>query len=106
MDSDEDFDPVPLCSFNPGMDWSNNSSDWVLRKVEELSSFLRISYAGYEEQFRALITTIEAGHPAMARSAAKKERELKRLECSINYNSKGGSAFRDKGNVRAVKGNQ
>jgi hypothetical protein len=44
---------------------------------------------GYEEQFMAILIVIEAGCPHMVLSSASKgNRELKRLECSINYDSK------------------
>lgn len=44
--------------------------------------------------FKALVIAIEAGQPLLARSASKKERELKRLSCSINYEAREGSASR------------
>lgn len=56
----------------------------------------------YEQQFKALLTAIETGHPNVAKSAAKTERKLKRLECCINYQSKERSATNYKGKERAV----
>ncbi|KAG6652954.1 hypothetical protein CIPAW_05G041700 [Carya illinoinensis] len=104
VESGEDLSPVPLSSFNPELEWPCNSSDWVLRKVEEIRDCVGISCEGFEEQFRALLIAIEAGQPALAKSAAKKERELKRLEFSINYKSRDGCGWRDKGKERAVNG--
>ncbi|KAF5470834.1 hypothetical protein F2P56_011322 [Juglans regia] len=40
---------------------------------------------GYEEQFLALLTTIEAGHSQSKKSRSKNQRELKRLTWSMNY---------------------
>lgn len=56
-----------------------------------------VSCVGFDEQFTALVIAIEAGQPSSARSAAKKNRELKRLSCSDNYKGGGGNAFRPKG---------
>lgn len=50
-----------------------------------------ISCDGFEEQFKALIIAIESGHSLALKSASKKERELRRLECSINYDIKRGA---------------
>lgn len=72
--------------------------------MEEIKNLVGISCEGYEEQFRALTTTIEASHPAQARSASKKDKELKKLGCMINYHSKEWNASRNKGKKRAVKG--
>lgn len=48
---------------------------------------------GFEEQFMDLLTTIEAGHAQFKKSYFKKQRELKRLTWSINYE---GSANRER----------
>lgn len=61
-----------------------------------------ISSEGYEEQFRALLISIEASHTDVGKSASKEDNELKRLECTINYHSKEGTASRQKGKERAV----
>lgn len=45
--------------------------------------------------------SIEVGQPSLAKSAARKERELKKLFCSIKYD-KGGSVYRSKDKERAV----
>lgn len=63
-----------------------------------------ISFEGYEEQFKALLTTIESGQPPLARSSAKKDREGKWLACSINYDAREGSASRGIHNDRANLG--
>ena len=45
---------------------------------------------GYEEQFIALLTAMEAGHRQNKKGESKKSRELKRLMWSMN--SEGGSS--------------
>lgn len=46
---DEDFAPNLLCSIPSRAEWNNLSSDWVLRKVEELKDCTGISCDGFEE---------------------------------------------------------
>lgn len=72
LEGEDDTNILPLSSFNRGADWSFNSSDWVLRKVDEIRSLVGISCEGYEEQFKAFLIAIEAGHPVLARSAFKR----------------------------------
>jgi len=105
-ESDEEMDLDPLCCILLEIDWPNSSSDWMMRKVDEIKDCVGISCVGFEEQFRALLIAIEVGQPSLARSALKKERELMRLSCSINYNAKGESAFKDKGKERVVYSHQ
>lgn len=61
----------------PALDWNLSASNWVLRKVEELKDCVGITCEGNEDQFRALLIAIEAGQPSLAKSAVRKERELK-----------------------------
>lgn len=49
--------PIPLNFFFP-----NQASDWVIHKVKEIQHNVGIECDGNEEQFMALLTTIEAGH--------------------------------------------
>lgn len=51
---------------------------------------------GFEEQLKALLVAIEAGRSIALKSTAKKNRELKHLKCSINYDNKEGGVGRDK----------
>lgn len=67
-------------------------SNWVLQKEEEIHDCVGISCEGLKEQFKTLLTIIEAGQHILARSFSEKERELKRLSCSINYDVREGSA--------------
>lgn len=38
---------------------------------------------GFKDQFKSLLIAIEAGKPLLARSMSKRERELKRLSCTM-----------------------
>ncbi|KAF5480112.1 hypothetical protein F2P56_000881 [Juglans regia] len=84
-------DPTPLSMFPPSI-----SSEWVLKKVEELQSCMGILCVGYEEQFKALIIAIEAGQHG---AGSKRDSELKRLTWSINYDGNDGS-----GNMEETRG--
>lgn len=75
--------PTPLRALLPHTP-IRTESDWVLKNFEELQACVGISFAGYEEKFKALVA-IEAGHSLVLKLASKKGRELKKLECSINY---------------------
>lgn len=55
-----------------------------------------VSSEGFEEQFRALLVAIEAGQLSMTQFTSKKERKLKILSASINYDGREGSVFRSK----------
>lgn len=85
-------DQIPISALPP----SCVVSDWILKKVEEIHACVGISCNGFEEQFNALLKTIESGCSSVLKSNSKKERELRRLECSINYDIKKGSGGRDR----------
>ncbi|XP_040988756.1 uncharacterized protein LOC121236396 [Juglans microcarpa x Juglans regia] len=76
------------------------ASDWVLKKVGELQGWVGLTCDRYEERFMALLIAMEAGRPTAMKSAVRKERELKRLECSINYDNKEGTSGRDRSKGR------
>ncbi|KAF5459839.1 hypothetical protein F2P56_019753 [Juglans regia] len=77
-------------------------ADWILPKVNEIQQFVGISHGGCEDQFKELITAIEASHALETKSSFKKSRELQRLSWAINYNAKGGSSTRGKFKGRAL----
>lgn len=45
--SEEEMVPKRLRSIPLGIEWENRSSDWVLRKVEEIKECVGISCDGY-----------------------------------------------------------
>lgn len=67
-----------------------------------VQGIVRIYCDGYEEQFRALLIAIEFGQPFLSKSAARKEREMKKLSSSINYDNSGGNDFCAKGRERTA----
>jgi hypothetical protein len=80
-------------------------SDWVLQCAKEIRCVVGVSCEGFEEQFMAILTAIEAGRPQKVRGSfsncgSKGNRELKRLECSINYDSKFENSSRAFGKER------
>lgn len=86
-----------LCTLLPRSNYGSSSSKWVFKKVEEIQEVIEISFGGYEEQFKALLVALEASH---SKSASKRDRELKKLTCSINYDVKEGSGGRDRSRGR------
>jgi hypothetical protein len=58
-------EPIPLNSCPP-LEYEKstgiNSSTWVLQKVKEIRQHVGISYEGFEAEFMALLTAIEASH--------------------------------------------
>lgn len=93
---DSGVEPNPIYSLPLASIWAGLHSDRVLlQKVDEIRNCIGIACEGFEDQFKALFIAIEAAdQPLEARSASKKERELKRLSCSINYDAREGSASR------------
>lgn len=55
-----------------------------------------ISCVGFEEQFKALLVAIEVARSNAVKSTMKRDRELKHLKSSINYDNKEGSVGRDR----------
>lgn len=62
-----------------------SSLDWVLDKVKEIQDFVELSCEGFEDQFIVLLTIIEVSHTQSTKSITKKQRDLKRLVWSLNY---------------------
>jgi hypothetical protein len=83
------------------------SLDWVFQRVKSSCHVVGLSCEGFEEQMMVLFTEIETsrnqnGVIGDSKFCSKleitgKNRELKRLVCSINYVSKGGHSNGDKG---------
>lgn len=83
---------VDFCIDHPPS--SDEVSDWVLDRISEVSKFLGVSFEGHKDEALKLFSAIEAswtgggmGGQAMQFAGQKDRggRELRRLECSINY---------------------
>lgn len=79
-------------------------SDWALHCVKDVCHAVGISCVGEGKKTLALLTAIEKEHrweELDSLSSSKGYRELKNLECSINYDAKGASSSRGKGKAHA-----
>jgi hypothetical protein len=68
-----------------------------------------ISCEGFEEEIMALLTTIDASHyqkesASRSKLGNRENRELKRLSCSISYDSKCDSSSRGKAKGMSMLG--
>lgn len=79
---------IPLCTISPKLAF-RLTSDWVLKKVEEVQECLGISCVGFEEQLKALLIAIEARRSKALKSTVKRDRELNCLKSFINYDNEG-----------------
>ncbi|KAG6700305.1 hypothetical protein I3842_08G105600 [Carya illinoinensis] len=91
-----DRTPFPLNCELPG---DFDTSTWVFNKVKDIQHVVGLKCVGYEEQFLALLTAIEAGHMIDKKMGSKKQRELKRLNWSLNEGSSSRDRSKGKGTV-------
>lgn len=77
---------------------------WVLNQIEVISKFLGLSFEGHEQHAWALFTTLERDglERGINKFYLKTCREMKNLECGVNYKRNGSSVGR-KG-VRTLQG--
>jgi len=73
-------------------------SDWVVQIAKEIHQVEGVSCVGFELQFMEILTAIETSCTQKVSASGSKprkkgSRELRRLECSINYDSKGESSY-------------
>lgn len=97
---------TPLSSYQPVVlkiygSSSFEYSEWVLQRVKEIYLVVGVSCVSFKEQFMAIMISIEASrsHKVSASSSKlgnKGSRELRRLECSINYDLIGETSSRGK----------
>ncbi|KAB1205831.1 hypothetical protein CJ030_MR7G027984 [Morella rubra] len=97
----------PLRIMHPGVDGcvgkgSVYLSSWVLEMVSSFRHLVGVSCIGYESELLNLFAALElergSGSKSSGRSGGKLLRELKSLECSVNYN---GSASGSRKNRKA-----
>ena len=76
-------------------------SEWVLGRSKRIGKLLGASYVGYEERVTCLLMEIdvwriqcasEGGMKSKTKVGGKGSKELKRLSCSINYESDSATA--------------
>lgn len=94
-----------------GIPAAEDVSDWVLKRITEVSQLLGLSFKGYKEEALRLFSAIEAswrkGSPSnpvgtVAETNRRGKRELRNLVCSINYEQGGARADRDSHRRRGV----
>jgi hypothetical protein len=109
--------------FFPGMSWREQQSSWVFEADESSNgvgpeegvvypramevakscfSTMGISFRGSEEGFLDFLTLIDEGQEFVSASKKKGKREVKNLECSINFNARGGGSSRVRGKKLGV----
>jgi hypothetical protein len=71
---------------------SNVSPRWVLERVKGYYKLVRVSCDQFEDKLLALFTVL----------GVKGQREIKRLDCSINYDKKGKQSYRRRGKGRGL----
>jgi hypothetical protein len=78
-------------------------TEWVVERVKDLCHVVGLSCARYEDKLMALLNAIDANryHSGMGpitdlsvKIENRGQHEVKRLECSMNYEVKGGQSSR------------
>jgi hypothetical protein len=95
----------PLCIYPPVVLEDSGYSDWALHYVKEICPIVGIFCVGHEEQSLSLLTAIDEEHcreelASLSNLGIKGSKELRNLECSINYDSRGESSSHGKGKVQ------
>jgi hypothetical protein len=79
------------------------STKWVVERVKGFCQVVGLSCAGFEDKLMHLFNDIEAhrysnrvgyDNNLSAKFLNRGQREVKRLECSVNYDGKGGQSSR------------
>jgi len=100
LGGDEMLEVLPLAVVEK--DIGNESTDWVIERIRGFCKVVGISCPGFEEKLLDLFNVIETqrfsdrmrhfNSPSPMRNRG--QREVKRLECSVNYEGKGGQSSR------------
>jgi hypothetical protein len=80
-------------------------SDWVIHRANEIYPILGISFEGHKLQLLDFLSFIEEDRrlgeeEALSGGGKKGKREVKNLECSINYDARGSCSSRGKRKTR------
>jgi len=79
------------------------STEWVVESVKNFCKVVGLSCSGFKDKLMELLKDIEAhwysnrvGHDnnLSAKFGNRGQRKVKRLECSVNYDRKGGLSSR------------
>jgi hypothetical protein len=90
---------------------SNVSPKWVMERVKGYYKLVGVSCDQFEDKLLALFEQIEAKRDqslvdslalVTSVSGVKGQREIKRLDCSINYEKKGEQSYRRRGKSKGV----
>jgi hypothetical protein len=90
---------------------SNVSPRWVMERVKGYYKLVGVSCDQFEDKLLALFEQIEAKRDqslvdslalVTSVSGVKGQREIKRLDCSINYEKKGEQSYRRRGKGKGV----
>jgi hypothetical protein len=100
LGDNELLDVMPLAVMEK--DLGNESSDWVFERIRGFCKVVGISCPGLKEKMMDLFNGIEAQrfsdrvrHNNNSSTMGNRgQREVKRLECSVNYDGKGGQSSR------------
>jgi len=94
--------------FVPGVE----ASDWVVQTIKSFHHVVGVSCEGFKGDMMTLLKAIEASRTQngtasssnpLSRSVNRRQQELKRLDCSMNYDSKGDQCSRGKGKGKGSK---
>ena len=84
---------LPLNVFYPCAENELEFPNWVIKYAERIHYRVGVAYIGHKWQFMALLTFIEKERlkelEAQSPSISKRNREIKNLESSINYDNRG-----------------
>jgi hypothetical protein len=100
LGGNEMLDVLPLAVMEK--DLGNESTDWVIERIRGFCKVAGISCPGFEDKLMDLFNVIEAQRYSdrvrhinnLSAMGNRGQREVKRLECSVNYDGKGGQLSR------------
>jgi len=100
LGENEMLDVLPLAVMEK--DLGNESTDWVIERIRGFCKVVGISCPGFEEKLMDLFNVIEAQRYSdrvrhnnnLSAMGNRGQREVQRLECSVNYDGKGGQSSR------------
>jgi len=95
----------PLNTYSPSAGDLSGYSDWVIQCANEIYPIVGISYVNHKLQLLALLTFLEEERRneevgVLSSGGTKGKREVKNLECSINYDARGSCSSHGKRKVR------